>query len=161
MTMPATMFSPRSLRAPHVFAGGMLVGSLDLVFACAWWAIAADVAPTRIFQSIAAGVYGAASFEGGLRTASVGGVLHYAIATAMVFAYARAATHWRGLARQPWRWGPLYGVLLYALMNYVVVPLSAADSPSKFNAPWVFASIAMHMAIGVICALVARRATRA
>jgi hypothetical protein len=160
MTMPATMFSPRTLRAPPVLAGGLLVGSLDLVFACVWWAVAANVTPIRIFQSIGAGVYGAASFEGGLRTAAVGGVLHYLIATAMVFAYAWAATRWRGLARQPWRWGPLYGLFLYALMNYVVVPLSAAEPPSKFNAPWVLASIAMHMLIGVVCAHVARRAVR-
>ena len=160
MTVPATMFSPRSLRMPPVLAGGLLVGTLDLVFACVWWTSAADVAPIRIFQSIGAGVYGATSFEGGLRTAMVGGVLHYLIATTMAFVYTLAATRWRGLARQPWRWGPLYGVLLYVLMNHVVVPLSAAASPSRFNAPWVFASIAMHMLIGVVCAHVARRATR-
>ena len=160
MSMPATMFSPRSLRGAPVLAGGLLVGTLDLVFACAWWMVAADVAPIRIFQSIGAGVYGAASFEGGLRTATVGGALHYLIATAMVFAYALAATRWRGLARQPWRWGALYGALLYVLMNYLIVPLSAAAPPSKFNAPWVLASIAMHMLIGVICTQVARRATR-
>jgi hypothetical protein len=160
MTMSATVFSPRSLRMPPVLAGGLLVGTLDLVFACAWWALAVDIAPIRILQSIGAGVYGPASFEGGLRTAAVGGVLHYGIATAMVFAYALAATRWRELARQPWRWGPLYGVLLYVLMNYIVVPLSAASSPTKFNAPWVFASIAMHMLIGAICAHAARGATR-
>ena len=160
MTMPATIFSRHSPHPAPMLAGGLLVGTLDLVFACLWWALAADVAPIRILQSIGAGVYGPASFEGGVRTAVVGGVLHYGIATAMVSAYALAATHWRGLARQPWRWGPLYGVLLYVLMNYIVVPLSAASSPTKFNAPWVVASIAMHMLIGVVCAHVARRATR-
>jgi hypothetical protein len=154
------MLSSRPLRPGPVLAGGLLVGTLDLVFACTWWAIAAGVAPMRIFQSIAAGVLGEASFAGGLRSAALGGALHYAIATAMAFAYALAAMRLPGLARHPWRWGPPYGLFLYALMNYVVLPLSAAGTPSTFNAPWVLASIAMHVVFGVLIAFAARRATR-
>lgn len=160
MTIHAAVHPFRPLRAAPVVAGGLLVGTLDLAFACSWWAIAAGVAPMRIFQSIAAGLLGEASFAGGLRSAALGGVLHYAIATAMVFAYALVATRLPGLARHPWRWGPPYGLFLYALMNHVVLPLSAAGTPSTFNAPWVLASIAMHVAFGVIIALAARRATR-
>jgi hypothetical protein len=159
MTFHAAALSPRPLRAGPVFAGGLLVGTLDLVFACGWWAIAAGVAPMRILRSIAAGVLGEASFAGGLRSAALGGALHYAIATAMVLAYALVATRLPGLARHPWRWGPPYGLFLYALMNYVVVPLSAAGTP-RFNAPWVLASIAMHAVFGVLIALVARHAIR-
>jgi len=160
MTAHAAMPPSRPLRAGPVFGGGLLVGTIDLAFACTWWAIAAGVAPMRIFQSIAAGMLGEASFAGGLGSAALGGVLHYAIATAMVFAYALVATRLPALARHPWRWGPPYGLFLYALMNYVVLPLSAAGTPSTFNAPWVLASIAMHVVFGLLIAFVARRAIR-
>ncbi len=35
------------------------------------------------------------------------------------------ARRWSELAQRPWTFGPLYGVLLYFIMNYIVVPLSA------------------------------------
>jgi len=150
---------PRHFRSGPVIAGGALVGTLDLVFACTWWALAADVAPVRIFQSIAAGLLGQASFAGGLRSAALGGVLHYAIATAMVCGYTLAATRVPALVRRPLRWGAVYGLFLYGLMTYVVVPLSAAGGGAHDRA-WILASIAMHGLIGVLCAFCARRALR-
>jgi len=153
-TMPAQGFRPGP-----VLLGGLLVGTFDLIFACSWWAIARDVPPIRIFQSIAAGVLGDASFAGGMRSALLGGVLHYGIATCMVSAYSLVATRLPLLARQPWHWGPLYGLFLYGVMQFIVLPLSAAG-PAKFNAPWILASIVVHMVIGVACAFMARRAVR-
>ena len=156
-----TMFPPPRLRFPHVLMGGVAVGTFDLVFACTWWAIAAGVPPIRIFQSIGSGLLGEASFEGGLRSAALGGVAHYLIATCMVLAYALLATRLPALVRQPWRWGALYGLFLYGVMNFVVVPLSAAAGPSKFRLGWVLASIAVHAVIGIAAAFFSRRALRA
>jgi uncharacterized membrane protein YagU involved in acid resistance len=143
-------------RFAPVLAGGVLVGTFDLVFACTWWAIAADVAPIRIAQSIAAGFYGDASFDGGMRTALVGLVAHYCIATCMVGAYALVATRLPTLVRHPLRWGPPYGLFLYAAMNFVVVPLSAAGPPT-WRMAWGLASIVVHVAIGTMCALLSAR----
>ena len=39
---------------PPVLAGGLLAGALDITYACLFWAIKADLPPTRIFQSVAA-----------------------------------------------------------------------------------------------------------
>lgn len=45
-------------------------------------------------------------------------------------AYWAAARQWLLLRRQPVASGAAYGLLLYVLMNYFVVPLSAASSGS-------------------------------
>ena len=154
----APMHSP-SVRMPPVLLGGLAVGTFDLIFACTWWAIAAHVPPIRIFQSIGAGWYGDASFEGGMRTAAVGVLSHYVIATCMVLAFALIAARKPPLMRNPWRWGTFYGALLYIAMNYVIVPLSAA-SPGPKKPAWMIASIVVHVLIGIACAFIARRAVR-
>lgn len=150
---------PRASLPLVVVGGGLLVAVFDVVFACTWWAIAADVGPMRILQSIGAGLLGEASFAGGWRSAAIGAAAHGFIAVCMVGAYVFAAPRLPVLVRQPLRWGAAYGLFLYALMNFVVVPLSAAP-PDRFRAAWVFASIAVHVLIGIACALLARRALR-
>jgi hypothetical protein len=62
------------------------------------------------------------------------------------------------LWERPVPYGAAYGLLLYGIMNYVVVPLSAAG-PSSKDPLWVGMSIAVHMLlIGLPIALFARRA---
>ena len=56
--------------------------------------------------------------------------------------------------------GLAYGLGVYVVMSLVVLPLSAAGSPDFRNSAWVASSIAMHLLIGVLCALAARRALR-
>jgi len=148
-----------SLRWRWVLAGGVFVATLDALFATGFWQLRNDIPAQRIFQSIAAGLLGEASFEGGAATAWLGAALHYGIAIAMVTVYALAARRLPRLLANPWSSGLVYGALLYVVMTYVVVPLSAA-SPSPGVPAWIAASIAMHLLIGLLCAAFARRALR-
>jgi predicted ABC-type sugar transport system permease subunit len=94
-----------------VLAGGLVAGTLAIVCAWVFWALKANVPFARILQSVAAGVLGKASFQGGGS----------------------------------------------GIMNYVVVPLSAAG-PGSRNPLWIALSIVVHMLlIGVPIALLARR----
>ena len=111
-----------------------------------------------MFQSVASGLLGDASFTGGWRTALLGLALHYSIATSMAVTYNLFARKWSELWQKPWVYGPLYGVVLYGIMNYIVVPLSAAN-PGSRDLVWVVLSIAVHaFLIGTPCAIFARRA---
>ena len=157
-TTPTAVRPPRT-SLPLVVGGGLLVAVFDAVFACAWWAVADGVGPMRILQSIGAGLLGEASFAGGWRSAAIGAAAHGVIAICMVGAYMFAAPRLPVLARQPLRWGAAYGLFLYALMNFVVVPLSAAPR-NELPAAWVAASVAVHVLIGIASALLARRALR-
>lgn len=144
-----------------IIAGGLLAGALDILYACVFWGIKADVPARRIFQSVAAGLLGKASFEGGWGTATLGLALHFSIALAMAVTYAAVARRVPALVRRPIVFGAAYGLLLYAIMNYVVVPLSRAGSGSK-DPLWVGLSILVHMfLIGVPIAVFARRAVPA
>jgi ribose/xylose/arabinose/galactoside ABC-type transport system permease subunit len=152
---------PTGHRRP-IFAlyGGLVAGTFDITYACVFWALKAGVAPERIFQSVAAGLLGRASFSGGFKTAALGLFLHYFIATTMSLVYYLVSGWWKPLYRQPWFYGPVYGLLLYGVMNHIVLPLSRALPGSK-NPLWVGLSIAVHMLlIGVPIALFARKAHR-
>jgi uncharacterized membrane protein YagU involved in acid resistance len=143
-----------------VLAGGLVAGTLDITYACVFWAIKAGVPPPRIFQSVAKGLLGAASFRGGASTAALGLLLHYFIATTMSVVYYFAAREWPPLHKYPLRCGAVYGLCLYVVMTYVVVPLSAAGGGGgPQDKLWVGLSILVHMfLIGVPIAYSTRRA---
>jgi hypothetical protein len=143
-----------------VLFGGIVAGALDFAFATSFWALK-GVAPQRVWQSVAAGLLGKASFEGGAITALLGVALHYLIAMTMSLVYALSARRLLTLLNHPWRYGALYGLLLYAVMTYVVVPLSAAPAGGARNPLWVACSVLAHVVlVGWPCAWFARRALR-
>ena len=142
----------------YVLAGGLVAGTFDIVYACTFWALKRGVAPQRIFQSVAAGLLGDASFTGGWPAAALGLALHYFIAITMAATYYFVARRWSLLWQRPLPLGAAYGLLLYGVMNYVVVPLSAARPGSK-DPLWIVLSVIVHaLLIGIPCALFARRA---
>lgn len=141
-----------------VLTGGFVAGTFDIVYACVFWAIKRGLSPHRILQRVASGWLGEASMTGGWATAALGLVTHYFIATTMAVTYYLVARRWRALWERPVPFGTAYGLLLYGIMNYVVVPLSAAG-PSSKDPLWIGMSIAVHMLlIGLPIALFARRA---
>ena len=141
-----------------VFSGGLVAGTFDIVYACVFWAIKRGVSPVRILQRVASGWLGEASMTAGWASAALGFVTHYFIATAMAVTYYLVARRWPALWERPVPYGTAYGLLLYGIMNYIVVPLSRAGASSK-DPLWVAMSIAVHMLlIGLPIALFARRA---
>jgi len=160
----ATLAAPSSSRAAHrlapVLAGGVVAGMLDISYACVFWGLKRGVPAERIFQSVAAGLLGQASFRGGAGTAALGLLLHYLIAISMSLVYYLVARRWAALWEKPLFCGAGYSLLLYVIMNYVVVPLSAAGPQSK-DPLWISLSVAVHvLLIGVPIALFTRRAQR-
>jgi len=142
----------------QVLLGGLVAGTFDITYAAVFWWLKRGVPPARVFQSVGAGLLGDASFSGGWPTALLGLGLHYFIATSMAVTYYLVARRFSELWQRPLLYGPLYGVLLYGIMNYVVLPLSAARPGSK-DPLWIALSVAVHaFLIGTPCALFARRA---
>ena len=141
-----------------MLAGGLIAGTLDIAFACVFWAVKANVPARRILQSVAAGLLGPASFEGGAGTAALGLALHYSIATSMAAAYFVTARRWTPLVERPLLCGTIYGLMLYGVMNLVVVPLSAAGAGAK-DPLWIALGVAAHVVlIGIPIALCVRMA---
>jgi len=146
-----------------VLAGGLVAGTLDIAYACIFWAIKAGVSPQRIFQSVAAGLLGDAAAKGGWPTAILGLALHYFIATSMSVTYYLVSRRWRPLIQYPVLFGGAYGLVLYAVMNFIVVPLSAAGGGGGAKDPlWIGLTVAAHVfLVGIPIAVFARMADRA
>jgi hypothetical protein len=71
------------------------------------------------------------------------------------------ARRWSLLWQRPVLCGAGYGLILYGVMNYVVVPLSRAGHGGAKDPLWVGLSIVVHMfLIGVPIALAAGLAAR-
>ena len=135
-------------------AGTLAVGLLDLADAIVFFGLR-GVPPIRIPQSIASGLLGRAAYSGGVPTAGLGLLLHFFIAFVIVGTYLLASRRLLPLATRPWLYGPLYGLLVYLVMNEVVVPLSAAVTGTR-TLPIVLNGLLIHtLGVGLPSALVA------
>jgi len=135
------------------------VGTVELLDVLIFYS-ARGSEPIRIIQAIASGLIGIRAFMGGWVTAALGVLLHYFIAGCIVTVFAVASTRWPDLRRRPFLWGPVYGVGVYLVMNFVVVPLSDAI-PGHKTLPVVVNGLLTHMlGVGLPSALFARAAFR-
>jgi uncharacterized membrane protein YagU involved in acid resistance len=157
--------SPRKVLTPAraVLLGTLTVGVLDILDAFVFFGVRNGVSPVRILHSIAAGLLGReAARGGGLATAALGLVLHFFIAFVVVAVYVYASRKLPILARQPLLFGALYGLAVYGVMNYVVLPLSAAGGAAASTPPWpvLVNGLLIHMlGVGIPSALFARAAS--
>jgi hypothetical protein len=70
----------------------------------------------------------AAANSGGWLTAALGIAVHFTLTTVMAGLFVAAARKFPALLREPWLSGPAYGLLIYFVMTYIAVPLSAAPN---------------------------------
>jgi len=155
---PAAVSRSGSLRG--ILWGGLLAGLGDLSFAFVYYGMR-GATPIRILHSIASGLLGAKSYEGGIGTAVLGLVLHFVIATGAATVYYLASRRIPLLLQHAAVCGLVYGIVVYAVMNAIVLPLSAL--PNKPSYPlWVLIpSVLGHMVlVGLPIALSIRRAAR-
>jgi hypothetical protein len=134
----------------------LVVGTLDIADVIVFY-LFRGVAPIRVVQGVATGFFGRASFEGGVRTALIGLAAHFFIATVVVCVYHFASRKIALLRQRPVLMGALYGLAVFAFMNAVVLPLSAAGAP-KFKVPLIVANLlfAHIFCIGIPTGLLAR-----
>jgi len=135
--------------------GTLIVGTADILDAFVFFGLR-GIRPVRILQGIASGILGRDAFSGGAATAALGAALHYFIAFAIVWVFLAASRRLSELARRPWLYGPLYGLAVYAVMNYVVIPLSLVTTRPKPLAVVVNGLLIHMLGVGLPAALIAR-----
>lgn len=142
-----------------VLYGTLVVGTLDALDAIMFFGLRSGARPMRIFQGIAYGLMGPAARQGGLKTAALGVFLHYFIACGIVATYYLVSRRVHLLAERPVICGLLYGLIAYAVMSLVVLPLSKVGGPSLPAAPVLANGLLIHMlGVGLPSALFARAA---
>lgn len=158
----ASPMRPRALET--ILYGGLAIGVLDILDALIFFYIRNNVKPIRIFQSIASGLIGReAAVSGGIKTAVLGGLLHFLIAFIMATVFYLASRFVTPLIRWAVVSGLIFGVVAYFVMTYVVVPLSAA-APRSGPVPWaIFLNgvIGHALLVGLPVALIARWSAKA
>ena len=163
MVAASAALSPGRSRAFRaIFWGGLIAGTLDITYAFAFSYLRSGTSPVVILQSVASGLLGKDSFNGGLATAALGLFLHFLIAFTAAALYYAASRKFDVLSRAAVVCGLIYGALVYAFMNYVVIPLSAVP-PRAGPRPLlvVVTGLLVHMFfIGLPIALAVRRSSR-
>jgi hypothetical protein len=106
------------------------------------------------------GLLGLNAYTGGKATAALGLLLHFFIAFVMALVYVRAGRRLPVLIAQPALMGALYGLVLFVVMNFIVIPLSAMGyhSPSLWG---FWRALLPHVVlVGPVIALIAAGRTR-
>lgn len=125
--------------------GGTLAAGVEMVPVLSIQGAALGVPPVRVFQSIASGLLGASAYRGGAAAVLAGVVLHWLISVGAALVFAWTATRWRDLAARPFPAGLGFGVLAFAIMTSLVVPLAAAAFPPNRDPVLILVSLAVHM----------------
>lgn len=112
-----------------ILLGGLIGGTIDIGSA----SLISGFNPIVITHAIASGLIGKASFSGGAGTAVLGLVLQWAMCVLIAAIYMGVTQRMPAL-RQRWQTtGVVAGVIIYFVMTYLVVPLSAAPFRPEFS----------------------------
>jgi hypothetical protein len=134
---------------------GLIVGSMDITSAIII-TLARGGTIMRLMQFIASGVLGKQAFQGGLPIAALGLALHFLIAFGLVTVFYFASRRLAFLQQHPAPSGIIYGLIVFAVMNLIVLPLSAAAARHSLSGDLI--QIGIHMfVIGLPTSLLLRR----
>ena len=135
-----------------ILLGGIIAGTLDVAAA----SLLNSAQPTRILQAIASGLLGKSAFDGGSATVGLGLALQWLMSIIIASIFVGAA-QWRPVLRRHWvKAGMAYGVVIYVVMNYVVLPLSAIGHAPRFRVVHFMEDLVAMMIFGLIVAFFAR-----
>jgi hypothetical protein len=150
------LFDRRALRA--ALLGGLVAGGLDITYAFVAYSFV-GATPFDILHSVASGWLGRAAYEGGAATAALGLVSHLVIACVAAVVYVLVSRRVDASNRHPLVAGAVFGLGVFVVMNYVIVPLSAAAVGGPRGVFYPLAVLVHMFLVGVPIALFAQRAS--
>jgi hypothetical protein len=158
-SMPIT--TRNSLLRSIVF-GGLIIGIADAIIY--HWLVSSVLGGypiMSVYQFIASGALGNAAFDGGIATALLGAFFHFVVAFAVAGIFILSAKRIPLLRRYPIAGSLLYGLGVFIVMNFIVVPLSAAPALPPPTAPQIIIMILDHiLVIGLPLGILVRRDAR-
>ena len=144
-------------RVRAILAGGLAAAVLDAADALVAYKLAFGMSPLVIYQFVASGLLGKAAYTGGAASAFLGLGVHVLVAFTSATVFVLASERFPGLRRGAVGLGLAFGVGVFAVMNFLVIPLSriGASVPSF---PVVANGLLAHaFLVGLPIALAARR----
>ncbi len=130
-----------------------VAGTLDILSAIIMTA-SRGKSVVDMLAGIASGPFGEAIGKAGPAGAAAGLATHFAIMTVMVIAFALLVARWPGMPR-PAIAGPVYGVILYLVMYWIVMPLRWPSVQPGSSLRGVLIPVAIHIVlVGLPIALI-------
>jgi hypothetical protein len=110
--------------APAILWTGLIAGAMDITAAFIY-AGTRGASPGRVLQGVASGLLGPASFQGGAATMALGLMIHFFIAFSATTVFYLASRRLAFMTDRAVLTGVFYGVAVYLIMYWGVVPLYA------------------------------------
>jgi hypothetical protein len=129
-----------------IFKAGFIVGLLDILAACIQYMLQAGKSPAPVLKFIASGVFGKAAFAGGGEMIFFGLLFHFIIAIAFAAFFFVVVSGVSFFEKNKIITGVLYGLFVWLVMNFVVLPLSNAP-----KLPLSFGGAVLSLVILIVC----------
>lgn len=136
-----------------ILVGGLVAGTMDIGAA----ALINMLDPRIILRFIAGGLLGKAALQGGAGVVWLGLLLQWAMSLVIAAIFVLAAVRLRWMTA---RWilaGLAYGVIVFVVMNYVVMPVSAWHRINHFTPAKFVENLLAMLVFGLIIAFCAKR----
>jgi hypothetical protein len=141
-----------------LLSAGVLAGVLDIIFATLL-TLARGRSPEHMLQAVASGLLGKSAFAAGMASAALGLACHLLISIAMAATFFAVGRRWKYALTHLDQSVIAFGILSWALMQYVVVPLSAAPFVLPNTSVSIGTSLFSHiLLVGLPIGLIARLA---
>ena len=136
-----------------ILAGGFMAATFDVFAAMLIYGVTAS----GVAKSIARGWFGAAAKTMEPIVDVIGLASHYGILLGAAAIFVFVSLRFPVLRQRAWITGPLFGICIYVVMHFVIVPLSAVHAVSNPKGLQFVEEFAGHMfVIGLPIALWAR-----
>jgi hypothetical protein len=154
MTDTAAAPGERTGVVPAILAGGFTAATFDFIAAMLIYHLPA----ANVGRAVARGWFGReAAMKGGMDVVAIGVASHYFILIVAAAIFVFTSLRFPILRRMAWITGPLFGICIYVVMHYVVLPLSHAGPGSPRGLQFVEEFCGHMFVIGLPIALWARK----
>lgn len=128
-----------------VIVATIACGTLDAAAATTQAALL-GIPAQRVWQTVASGLLGPRALEQGWRTGALGIALHFIISFTIATIYVFGSHRLPFLLTHPLTAGALYGIAVFVVMNFVVLPLSRRPK-RPFNRHFALTQLVIHICI--------------
>jgi uncharacterized membrane protein YagU involved in acid resistance len=139
-----------------VFWAGLACGVLDITSAFINWGLQ-GVPPSRLLQGIASGLLGTEAFHGGWQTVLLGACCHFFIAFSAAAVFYAASRKLKFMTQHAIYSGIAYGVAVYLVMYWIVMPLSRLHQAPLTLTRSVVAIVTHMVCVGLPISLMVRK----
>lgn len=103
---------------------GLIIGFADGIAAVTSAYLTRGTTPDRVFQYIASGAIGNDAYRGGMPIVLLGILFHFFIAFNFTAFFYFLANKQKWVLDKIYLYGAIYGVFVWLVMNFIVIPLS-------------------------------------